>query len=237
MSGIILQPRQLTYDEDDSDYDDDRYYQHHSSPPLELQNRDPMQQLEEDCQAQTQMDHSNSSPTSTVPIPDPKEPSNENPDEADESDLTKDTGLLYSSMIVTGVGVLLPMNAFTMASDYYMQRLPDYNIVFDINMAYLACNLIGVLFGNLFVETVAFHVRVMVGFSMALSALLCITIFDMLLELFTVNKGYDLTMAAVGISALGTAGNACALLFILRNGLKHAFITDSQSNHLLSSST
>ena len=202
MSGVILNPRGPFRDDSDSyDEDDSGYYgpMHHGarSPDLELRTRDPMAHLEEEIQAQSHLSGA---------LPDPDEP--DAPSDkvsTPNTDLRQDTGLLYSSLIMTGVAVLLPLNAFEMASDYYKMRFPDYNIIFDIHMAYLACNLVGVLFGNLFVETIAFSARIIGGISTALGALLFVTIFDMLLELFSENKGYEVTLAAVGFCAIGTS--------------------------------
>ncbi|ELT94395.1 hypothetical protein CAPTEDRAFT_204040 [Capitella teleta] len=198
MSGIILNSRQIYHSDESSDYDSDEYEYYgpmHGSPGLELRDREPMPYQQEELQAHSHMEAHSAEP-------DPEFGPN-NTKSTPDIDLRKDTGLLYSALVMIGVAILLPFHAFERASDYYLQRFPDYNIIFDIHMVYLACNLIGVLFGNLFIETIAFHVRVMGGIGAALSSLMFLTIFDMLLELFDENKGYEVTMAAVGISALG----------------------------------
>jgi hypothetical protein len=205
MSGVILNPRGRFCDDDSDDYDEDDsgyygpYNQQDSSrhTPIELRNRDPMEHIEEELLAQTQMD-------APVPVDDGQEVPDE--ETAPPVDLKKDAGLLYSAVLMIGVAVLIPYYAIETASDYYRMRFPDYNIIFDIHMAYMACTIGGVLFGNLFVEAIAFQSRIMGGIGVALASLMFVTVFDMLLELFDENKGYEVTLAAVGICALGTSG-------------------------------
>ena len=209
MSGVILRPG-TQMSNDDDEYEEDFYLPPPPSRPMppripnhhpkkrsqgDDDQEDPMETFEDDIQLH---------PSDASYDREDAEDVNKKGTENDEGE--KDAGFLYFSLVVAGLGVLLPFNCFTIAADYYIQRFPDYNIVFNINMTYLACNFVGVLFGNLFVETISFSARTMAGFAVALTALLFVTIFDILLELFNEDRGYKLTLSAVAISALGTSG-------------------------------
>ena len=60
---------------------------------------------------------------------------------------------VYTVLLVSGVGFLLPYNTFVTAVDYFQGIFPDSTIIFDISLVYILTALIAVLLNNLIIDT------------------------------------------------------------------------------------
>ena len=46
--------------------------------------------------------------------------------------------IIYISLLLAGIGFLLPYNSFITAVDYFLRKYPNSTIVFDMSLTYLA---------------------------------------------------------------------------------------------------
>ncbi|CAB4054834.1 SLC29A4 [Lepeophtheirus salmonis] len=67
--------------------------------------------------------------------------------------------LVYVSMILAGVGFLLPYNSFIVAVDYYQDKFGG-TIIFDLSVTYILTSFIAVILNNMLVESVSVHFRI-----------------------------------------------------------------------------
>ncbi|XP_062914980.1 equilibrative nucleoside transporter 4 isoform X1 [Mobula hypostoma] len=110
---------------------------------------------------------------------------------------------IYFAMLLAGVGFLLPYNSFITDVDYLHQKYPGTSIVFDMSLTYILVALIAVILNNALVELLSLHTRITVGYLFALGPLMFVSVFDVWLELFTLQQAYGINLAAVGIVAFG----------------------------------
>ncbi|KAH9502056.1 hypothetical protein DERF_012855 [Dermatophagoides farinae] len=92
-------------------------------------------------------------------------------------------GLIYISLIMAGVGFLLPYNSFMIAVDYFQQRFPDTTIVFDMSATYIVMTFFTVIIQNLFVEIIPFRWRLNFGYLVALLFMMFAVIWEIWLRL------------------------------------------------------
>ena len=71
-----------------------------------------------------------------------------------------DWNLIYVSLLLAGVGFLLPYNSFITAVDYFLDKYPGSTIVFDMSLTYILVAFVSVILNNALVESYPLHVRV-----------------------------------------------------------------------------
>ncbi|PAA70874.1 hypothetical protein BOX15_Mlig030959g1, partial [Macrostomum lignano] len=126
-------------------------------------------------------------------------------DEVDDSrlELRDRYHLVYLSMVLAGVGFLLPYNSFVNAVDFYQQRFDSHLIVFDISMTYITVMLGSVLLTNALVNRVHLRWRITFGYMIAIVVLFLTTFFDIILNIFPPEWSYRLTLISAGVVSLG----------------------------------
>lgn len=67
------------------------------------------------------------------------------------------------SLIIAGVGFVLPYNSFIIASDYWIQRFPTRTIELDISTTYIVVAFGSVLLNNVFISIAPFRLRILFG--------------------------------------------------------------------------
>ncbi|XP_075037452.1 equilibrative nucleoside transporter 4 [Mixophyes fleayi] len=110
---------------------------------------------------------------------------------------------IYFAMLLAGVGFLLPYNSFITDVDYLHQKFPGTSIVFDMSLTYILVALAAVVLNNAMVELLATHMRITVGYLLAVGPLIFIGICDIWLEIFTIKQSYAINLFAVGVVAFG----------------------------------
>src|SRR6218665_419774 len=120
--------------------------------------------------------------------------------------------LIYFSLVLCGVGFLLPYNNFIIAVDYYQQRHPATTIVFDISVVYIGAAFFGVVVNSILVETLSLRIRITFGYLLSLATLAVVATSDVWLDLFDVTDSYHVTLFAVATVALGCTGMKVMLL-------------------------
>ncbi|XP_698839.3 equilibrative nucleoside transporter 4-like [Danio rerio] len=110
---------------------------------------------------------------------------------------------IYFAMLLAGVGFLLPYNSFITDVDYLHRKFKGTSIVFDMSLTYILVALSAVIVNNALVERLSLHTRICVGYLFALGPLVCVSVFDVWLELFNTQQSYAVTLAAVAIVAFG----------------------------------
>ncbi|XP_053326655.1 equilibrative nucleoside transporter 4 [Spea bombifrons] len=110
---------------------------------------------------------------------------------------------IYFAMLLAGVGFLLPYNSFITDVDYLHHKYPGTSIVFDMSLTYILVALAAVILNNALVELLTLHMRITVGYLLALGPLLFIGICDIWLELFSLKHSYAINLIAIGVVAFG----------------------------------
>lgn len=115
--------------------------------------------------------------------------------------------IIYFSLLLAGIGFLLPYNSFITAVDYFLRKYPNSTIVFDMSLTYIAVGFVAVILNNALVESFSLHVRITFGYLVSFVALLLVAIFEVGLEIFTESVSYGVILLAVAIVSLGCTGN------------------------------
>lgn len=68
--------------------------------------------------------------------------------------------IIYISLLLAGIGFLLPYNSFITAVDYFLDKYPGSTIVFDMSLTYIIVAFVAVILNNALVESFSLHVRV-----------------------------------------------------------------------------
>ena len=68
--------------------------------------------------------------------------------------------IIYISLLMAGIGFLLPYNGFITAVDYFLDKYPGSTIVFDMSLTYIVVAFVAVILNNALVESFSLHVRV-----------------------------------------------------------------------------
>ncbi|XP_076029557.1 equilibrative nucleoside transporter 3 isoform X2 [Oratosquilla oratoria] len=111
---------------------------------------------------------------------------------------------IYLALVLAGVGFLLPYNSFTIAVDYFLERYPRTNIVFDISIVYVLVAFGAVLISNLIVEMVPLNTRIIFGYIVSLFMLLFVSFFEIWWpDTFPANVSYTITLISVAVAAVG----------------------------------
>ncbi|XP_038069108.1 equilibrative nucleoside transporter 4-like isoform X2 [Patiria miniata] len=110
---------------------------------------------------------------------------------------------IYVSLLLAGIGFLLPYNSFITAVDYFLDKYPGSTIVFDMSLTYILVAFVTVFLNNALVESFSLHVRVTFGYIVAFLALTLVAIFEVGLEVFAPGTSYFVILAAVAMVSLG----------------------------------
>lgn len=110
-------------------------------------------------------------------------------------------GLIYISLVMAGIGFLLPYNSFMIAVDYFQQRFPDTTIIFDMSTTYIVITFFTVIIQNLFVEIIPFRWRLNFGYLISLLFMMFAVIWEIWLRLGTyLDNLIIISIIAVGCS-------------------------------------
>ncbi|XP_011310979.1 equilibrative nucleoside transporter 4 [Fopius arisanus] len=112
-------------------------------------------------------------------------------------------GLIYLSLILAGVGFLLPYNSFISAVDYFQTRYPGTTIVFDMSVVYITMAFFAVCANNILVETVSLNTRITFGYLVSVVTLNFVLISEIWWEFFGVTSSYTINLVAVAIVSVG----------------------------------
>ncbi|XP_071963755.1 equilibrative nucleoside transporter 4-like [Antedon mediterranea] len=110
---------------------------------------------------------------------------------------------VYISLVLAGIGFLLPYNSFITAVDYFHDRYPGSTIVFDISLTYIIIAFAAVLLNNILVETLSFTFRITFGYVVAFFSLTLIAVLEIGLNVFSVDTSYVIVLTAVAIVSFG----------------------------------
>lgn len=75
----------------------------------------------------------------------------------------KDHKSVYFSLVVAGIGFVLPYNSFIIASDYWIERFPTRTVELDLSTTYIFVAFISVLCNNIFISIAPFRIRILFG--------------------------------------------------------------------------
>uniref|UniRef100_UPI00358DF277 equilibrative nucleoside transporter 4 isoform X1 n=2 Tax=Myxine glutinosa TaxID=7769 RepID=UPI00358DF277 len=110
---------------------------------------------------------------------------------------------IYFSMLLAGVGFLLPYNSFVTDVDFLHHRFPGTSVVLDLSITYVGTALAASLINNAFVELLSLHTRITAGYILVLLTLLLVSVFDLALELVPPQFQYHVTLLAIALCAFG----------------------------------
>lgn len=114
--------------------------------------------------------------------------------------------LIYFSLILSGIGFLLPYNSFVIGGvDYFQDRYPNTTIIFDLSSIYIFTQFLAVCINNLLISLISFKVRICFGYFLSIAVLLIVSIFEIGFDLFA-NDGYQLNLFAIAIVSFGCTG-------------------------------
>ena len=113
---------------------------------------------------------------------------------------------VYTVMVLSGVGFLLPYNSFVTAADFFHEKFPDTTIIFDITLIYILTSLIAVLLNNLIIETFSLKVRVMFGYLVSFIVLSGFLISIVWLDIFSSDQTYALILFLIATLSFGATG-------------------------------
>lgn len=110
---------------------------------------------------------------------------------------------IYLSMVLAGVGFLLPYNSFIIAVDYFGAQYPGTTIVFDMSLVYIGTAFFAVLANNFVVETFSLNTRITFGYIVSFFTLLFVATCEIWLGIFGTKTLYTMNLVAVSVVALG----------------------------------
>ena len=144
----------------------------------------------------------------TRPSPREDSPSSTSPNSRVLVEQPKDHyNTIYGSLLLAGIGFLLPYNSFITAVDYFLDKYGQAStIVFDMSLTYIAVGFGAVILNNALVESFSLHVRITFGYVVSFVALLLVAIFEVGLEIFSESVSYGVILAAVAFVSLGCTG-------------------------------
>ncbi|XP_054288139.1 equilibrative nucleoside transporter 4-like [Macrosteles quadrilineatus] len=110
---------------------------------------------------------------------------------------------IYLSLVLAGVGFLLPYNSFIIAVDYFQAQYPNSTIVFDMSLVYIVMAFFAVLANNILVETLSLNTRITFGYVVSFFTLLFVATCEIWWEIFGSGTSYTINLIAVAVVALG----------------------------------
>lgn len=114
--------------------------------------------------------------------------------------------LVYLSLVISGLGFLLPYNVFINAVDFYKARYGSARIMFDLSTTYILVMLASVTANNFIMNRLNFQWRISAGYLLALVVLFGVTLLDVYLNLFSNTVSYRLTVIAAAFVSMGCTG-------------------------------
>ncbi|XP_014215707.1 equilibrative nucleoside transporter 4 isoform X2 [Copidosoma floridanum] len=111
--------------------------------------------------------------------------------------------LIYLSLVLAGIGFLLPYNSFVIAVDYFQARYPGTTVIFDISVVYITVAFFAVLVNNVLVETLSLGTRITFGYLVSFLTLNFIVVCEILWEVFGKATTYTINLVAVAVVSLG----------------------------------
>jgi solute carrier family 29 (equilibrative nucleoside transporter) protein 4 len=76
--------------------------------------------------------------------------------------------VVYFSLVIAGIGFVLPYNSFIIASDYWISRFPERTVELDLSTTYIVVAFASVLLNNVFISIAPFRIRILFGMCMKL---------------------------------------------------------------------
>ncbi len=120
-----------------------------------------------------------------------------------------DYNVIYSCLLLAGIGFLLPYNSFITSVDYFLDKYGQGStIVFDMSLTYIVVGFVAVILNNALVESFSLHVRITFGYVVSFIALLLVAIFEVGLEFFSDHVSYVVILLAIATVSLGCTGNS-----------------------------
>ncbi|XP_039284355.1 equilibrative nucleoside transporter 4 [Nilaparvata lugens] len=110
---------------------------------------------------------------------------------------------IYLSLVLAGVGFLLPYNSFIIAVDYFGAQYPDTTIVFDMSLMYIGTAIFAVFANNFVVETFSLNTRITFGYIVSFFTLLFVATCEIWWGIFGTSTLYTMNLVAVSVVALG----------------------------------
>ncbi|XP_065204229.1 equilibrative nucleoside transporter 4 isoform X2 [Planococcus citri] len=110
---------------------------------------------------------------------------------------------IYLSLVLAGIGFLLPYNSFIIAVDYFQSRYPDSTIIFDMSLVYIVVSFFAVLANNVLVEALPLNTRITFGYLISFVTLVFVALCEVWWEVFGSNISYFINLIAVATVALG----------------------------------
>ncbi|XP_076172612.1 equilibrative nucleoside transporter 3 [Ptiloglossa arizonensis] len=110
---------------------------------------------------------------------------------------------IYFTLILGGIGFLLPYNSFIIAVDYFQARYPETTIIFDMSVVYITMAFFAVFANNILVETLSLNTRITFGYLVSFVTLNFVVICEIWWEVFAVANSYTINLVAVAIVSLG----------------------------------
>ncbi|KAJ8687898.1 hypothetical protein QAD02_023693 [Eretmocerus hayati] len=111
--------------------------------------------------------------------------------------------LIYLSLVLAGIGFLLPYNSFVIAVDYFQERYPDTTVIFDMSVVYIAMAFFAVLVNNVLVESLSLGTRITFGYLVSFLTLNFIVFCEIWWEVFGYATSYTINLVAVAVVSLG----------------------------------
>ncbi|XP_078041485.1 equilibrative nucleoside transporter 3 isoform X1 [Augochlora pura] len=110
---------------------------------------------------------------------------------------------VYFTLILGGIGFLLPYYSFIIAVDYFQTKYPGTTVIFDMSLVYIIMAFFAVFANNILVETLSLNTRITFGYLVSFVTLNFVMICEIWWELFAVATSYTINLVAVAIVSLG----------------------------------
>ncbi|XP_034951561.1 equilibrative nucleoside transporter 4 [Chelonus insularis] len=111
--------------------------------------------------------------------------------------------LVYATLMLAGVGFLLPYNSFVIPVDYFQDRYPGTTVVFDMTVVYISMAFFAVCANNILVETISLDTRIRFGYVISFNTLAFVVMSEIWWEMFGNSTSYTINLIAVAIVSVG----------------------------------
>ncbi|XKL69649.1 hypothetical protein PGB90_007418 [Kerria lacca] len=110
---------------------------------------------------------------------------------------------IYLSLVLAGIGFLLPYNSFIIAVDYFQSKYPESTIIFDMSLVYIVVSFFAVLANNILVEALPLNTRITFGYLISFVTLVFVATCEVWWDVFGKTTSYFINLIAVATVALG----------------------------------
>ncbi|KAF7996573.1 hypothetical protein HCN44_002219 [Aphidius gifuensis] len=110
---------------------------------------------------------------------------------------------IYFSLVLAGVGFLLPYNSFVIAVDYFQARYPGTTVIFDMSIVYITMAFVSVCANNILIETVSLNTRITFGYLVSVVTLNFVVVSEIWWEFFGMATSYTINLIAVAVVSVG----------------------------------